>query len=469
VIETASSRISMTTSNAQIGHSGTISPGAMVEPHSNTDTISIPLLTEVIPSEHEKILQVAHYWGTQLIEVKQFNIGTHVTIGTSKEAAFFLNALDSDFQLVTLSEKTNTMAVPSAGMLKLQNRITGEVEANPAGAFELARHQRAHISFHLSSLVIQFVSKSELAKTSFVESDFSFFKLASLCALVFFSLAASFALTPFRNGSEGDDFFNQNVKQLKVQVIPEKPAHKPKLNPMDAATGAMGKRGKIDARNKVATSTKPAANKTEMDRNKVDNLLKIMMGAGAASEVFSKVGLNDSIGAATASLVPGNDTASNGTMGMGPRGENTSGGGHNLSVGHIGVKGGTGNNHGIEFGTKKQTHHVSGGGKTTVIGGLDKDVIMKVISRHQNEIKFCYEQELQKNAALAGKVALNWTIDSSGSVIDATVAESSIENQNVESCIAQKVRRWKFPEPQGGGVVSVTFPWLFSAAGDVEE
>lgn len=53
-----------------------------------------------------------------------------------------------------------------------------------------------------------------------------------------------------------------------------------------------------------------------------------------------------------------------------------------------------------------------------------------------------------------------------GSVAEANVSETSIANANVESCILQRVRRWKFPEPQGGGVVSVNFPWLFKAAGD---
>jgi hypothetical protein len=33
----------------------------------------------------------------------------------------------------------------------------------------------------------------------------------------------------------------------------------------------------------------------------------------------------------------------------------------------------------------------------------------------------------------------------------------------------QRIRRWKFPEPQGGGVVNVTFPWIFKAAGDEGE
>ena len=108
-------------------------------------------------------------------------------------------------------------------------------------------------------------------------------------------------------------------------------------------------------------------------------------------------------------------------------------------------------------------------GKTTVVGGLDKDVIMKVIKRHQNEIKFCYEQELQKNPQLGGKVAVAWTIDPAGAVSDANVSESSIGNANVESCIVQRIRRWKFPEPAGGGVVNVTFPWIFKAAGDDSE
>jgi TonB family protein len=91
---------------------------------------------------------------------------------------------------------------------------------------------------------------------------------------------------------------------------------------------------------------------------------------------------------------------------------------------------------------------------------------MKVIKRHQNEIKFCYEQELQKTPTLGGKVAVAWTIDPAGSVSEANVSESSIGNANVESCIVQRIRRWKFPEPSGGGVVNVTFPWIFKAAGE---
>ena len=103
-------------------------------------------------------------------------------------------------------------------------------------------------------------------------------------------------------------------------------------------------------------------------------------------------------------------------------------------------------------------------GKTTVVGGLSKADIEKVIRRHQNEIKFCYEQELQKAPDLSGKVAVLFTIDSAGVVADANVSETTLGNSNAESCMLSRVRRWKFPESQGG-VTTVTYPWIFKPAG----
>ena len=140
-----------------------------------------------------------------------------------------------------------------------------------------------------------------------------------------------------------------------------------------------------------------------------------------------------------------------------------------LGLGGLGTKGGgrgAGGYGSLDLGGRgKDTTRVVPG-KTTVVGGLDRDVIMKVVKRHQNEIKYCYEQEAQKNPSLAGKVAVAWTIDPAGGVAEANVGESSISNANVESCIVQRIRRWKFPEPAGGGVVNVTFPWVFSVAGE---
>ena len=72
---------------------------------------------------------------------------------------------------------------------------------------------------------------------------------------------------------------------------------------------------------------------------------------------------------------------------------------------------------------------------------------------------------LAQYADLAGKVVVLFTIDTTGAVADANIAESSIDNANVEACVLSRVRRWKFPEPPGGGVISVTHPWFFKPAG----
>jgi TonB family protein len=96
-------------------------------------------------------------------------------------------------------------------------------------------------------------------------------------------------------------------------------------------------------------------------------------------------------------------------------------------------------------------------------------VIAKVIKRHENEIKYCYEQELNKTPNLSGKVAVQFVIDPTGAVSEGNVTETSLNNTTTESCMLSRIRRWKFPEPQGGGIVTVTFPWIFKPAGAADE
>jgi hypothetical protein len=38
-------------------------------------------------------------------------------------------------------------------------------------------------------------------------------------------------------------------------------------------------------------------------------------------------------------------------------------------------------------------------------------------------------------------------------------------NAKVEQCIAQSVRRWTFPAPEGGGIVVVSYPFVLAQTG----
>jgi TonB family protein len=106
---------------------------------------------------------------------------------------------------------------------------------------------------------------------------------------------------------------------------------------------------------------------------------------------------------------------------------------------------------------------------TVVAPGYDRDLVLKVVKRHQNEIRFCYESELNKAPNLSGKVTVAWTIGATGAVETAQIAESGLANEQVESCIVQRVKRWTFPQPEGGQEVAITFPWVFSVAGSDED
>ena len=104
-------------------------------------------------------------------------------------------------------------------------------------------------------------------------------------------------------------------------------------------------------------------------------------------------------------------------------------------------------------------------GQANVRGSLDKEIIRRIIRRHINEVKYCYEQELTKKPDLGGRIMVQFTIAASGQVIASVLQNSTMGNARVENCIVQAVRRWEFPKPLGGGIVIVSYPFVLTPAG----
>jgi TonB family protein len=67
---------------------------------------------------------------------------------------------------------------------------------------------------------------------------------------------------------------------------------------------------------------------------------------------------------------------------------------------------------------------------------------------------------------MKGKVAVKFVITATGSVQTAKVDMSNLNNSAVEECVVVRVRSWEFPKPKGGGIVVVTYPFVFTAAGE---
>lgn len=98
-----------------------------------------------------------------------------------------------------------------------------------------------------------------------------------------------------------------------------------------------------------------------------------------------------------------------------------------------------------------------------ITGGLDREVIAQYIKSKLGQILYCYERQLSANPDLFGKVAVRFTIGPTGAVEQQLIGDTTLKNATVEGCILNRVAAWKFPTPEGGTRVLVTYPFLFKS------
>jgi len=101
--------------------------------------------------------------------------------------------------------------------------------------------------------------------------------------------------------------------------------------------------------------------------------------------------------------------------------------------------------------------------KASVVGNLDADIIRRVVRAHINEVRTCYNAGLIRKPSLEGRVAVQFTIGGQGTVTNTQIVDTTISDEEVETCIAKAVKAWKFPKPDGGGSVVVTYPFVLEA------
>lgn len=96
--------------------------------------------------------------------------------------------------------------------------------------------------------------------------------------------------------------------------------------------------------------------------------------------------------------------------------------------------------------------------------GLEKETIGAVMKQNSLAIASCYDRALFDDDTLAGKVLLAFEIHSQGEVLNARVEQTTLMSSAVERCIVKRASAFVFPRPCGGGVVNVTFPYIFKVA-----
>lgn len=457
-----------------------------------------PLPHDARPSEQNYALQATMMWGDQLIAVELFADGRPVTLGDAAgndftvyhpgtRRHFNLAEGRNGHMLIRLPEGADVTVYAPDGERSLETlESEGRLVRRKTGqaALELSLEERARVTVGSISFLLRFVRPPKSVEVKTMAKDTLFFMVVSgVTTLLALVLVLYWVIVPPAPRSAAQELRDQQ-QMVRLIMKPKTPPPQPKAlkkEKQGAEEGAKaeGEEGKVGKKDAVKEEAEPAKQGTRQVDKRAKDIRRVhsagLLGAfaktGAMSNILGNGGLGAGINNALGGLKAGAGVGdARGVGGMGARGTGTGGGGTvGLGIGGLGTKGmgsGAGGYGGIDLGghAKETTRIIPG--KTTVVGGLDKDVIARVIKQHQNEIKYCFEVELQKNPALAGKVAVNFIIEGTGAVSEASVTETSLGNANTEQCMLTKIKRWKFPQPVGGGIVTVNFPWIFKGSGE---
>lgn len=470
--------------------------GQVITPDSDLDVavLAKPLDESNRPTAEQRVLEVAVRFGDLVLDVAQLNGPGDIVVGgrTDKRANLKVEgALPADsFTIAHNQGSEASIVIPAdakVGVRKADGKVSRDVSLQgtdapfPAKSFRLGVGERVAFKVGTLTFVAQYVrGDARMVKGGTV--DWHFPRVFMIAFLVHAFFVAASIITPDGSSSLVDDLFkNQNrfAQMILKAQEKEKKAKKLDLSGMKGGAkhkGEEGKFGKKDKPKKDALASKAGAprvdpNKREKDRKIALNagLLGILKGAGqsgAVSNVFGPGGLGTGINNAMGGLRGTEMGDAGGAGGLGTRGTGAGGGGDSLGIGGLGTHGhgrGTGGYGNIDLGGRGKGTTRIVPGKTIIQGSLSKEEIGRVIRRNLARFKYCYEKQLNANPNLSGKIAVYFTIAPTGDVASASVRETSMNDENVESCAIKVMRSLKFPKPRGGGIVVVTYPFVFAA------
>lgn len=152
--------------------------------------------------------------------------------------------------------------------------------------------------------------------------------------------------------------------------------------------------------------------------------------------------------------------------GLNMRGEGPGGGGHTDSVGYDRQSLTNADNlargcEGPRCKGKEDGAIYAIGGVGIVLGALDSADVDRVIKQNMPSIRYCYQKDLQSHPGTSGKIIVKFTIAANGTVSSATT-RTSAAMPAVEACLKARFLTMQFPRPKGGGVVIVSYPFVFS-------
>lgn len=449
-------------------------------------------------------LEVAMVWQDSVIAVNSYTNSRNVTVGSGKKADFFLEdpvLREDPFPLVVVEGGRSLTITPEMrGTIKegdqhytIQEAIDQGIarpSAHSGGAYSVNLTARTSASVDVgdTTFLVHFTDMPVVAAggAGFDTTPLPYLGLSTVAHFLFLLLAMTW---PDQARSLDLDGFQANDRFVQLMLQPEQEEEEPDWMNDDGGNeeaaakhkGEEGKAGKEDAEqvDKKLAIKGPSDNE-DMELKRARDT-EVAMNAGIAGElmVSSPWGsAQTSVGSdaihALGNLEGGEFGEAKGFGGLGLSGAGRGGGGvseRGIGLANVGTagrggggRGGSGYGKGSgDLGERNARVPKIVPGKPAVQGSLDKEIIRRVVRQHRREIKYCYEQQLQKNKNLGGRVVVKFTISATGNVVSAVVRETTLKNAQVERCMTGKIRRWVFPEPKGGGIVIVNYPFNLSS------
>jgi outer membrane biosynthesis protein TonB len=456
-----------------------------------------------------KTLEVAMYWGDQILEVKSFEDGSDITIGHDKSATF-------DIPMSASGQFNKTMKVASyhKGILSIivpkdanglvwtdsktvsldtlrfyDKKYIGKDEI----LLNLRLGERAHLEFGELSLSFKFVKPADrLPLNFFPRLDKVLIKFFLLIFFLYVGAGLFFMLrepnlkeTTLKDVPEylKKVIYQAGIEQAKIQ-------QKSAIGDLVSAVGgrARSEEGKSSTKQdieKKVEKPKEEKNKKEdvktKNKNKNKKDLQVVKADNKKSqpEVSQvKVNLEDAFKSTDSSATLATQTSivsqvkkqgntasalSESGFARGKSGLGAGGGGKSVGIGSL-----VGNETGGGLGagdvglapSKGVAIEIPEQEEFKIQDGLDPDVISSRIKKYLPQIQHCYEQQLVSKPKLHGKVTVAFTIQGDGSVASPQVAETSLKDKLTEKCMLEKIQKWTFPKPRGGGTVGVKYPFI---------
>jgi outer membrane biosynthesis protein TonB/pSer/pThr/pTyr-binding forkhead associated (FHA) protein len=451
-------------------------------------------------STQRTVLEVSLFWGEKLLEVKQFRRGQKITIGNPKLSTFgipeeFLpdDSQEGVFELATYQGSQLKLSLPrmAQGLLWTDGKVlnldtlrlyqNSEISSKTA-AVKLLIGDRAHLEFGELIFVFRFIHPAKKIRTSLIPKFDKQIGRIILGILAFYSLILLVvALSPEEKKVTTIEDIPKHLKKVvyDIGIKAAKEKQKSAIGEIAKAEGgrARAEEGKASAKKDLAEKSqekveskeavKPAAQKSKtpitvqadkaVKKEAIDFDKSFSEAAPSEMTAVSAMVSNVKVNGTSASAI------ANGGFARGSKGLGAGGGGTSVGVGALkgnGIGGGMGaGDYGLNPSKGKEIKLPSEE-DVEVMGGLDPDVIARIIKRYLPQIQYCYEQQLVSKPHLKGKVAVAFVITGNGSVAKERVTETTLKDSPTEACILGKVKNWKFPKPLGGGTVGVNYPFI---------